>query len=90
MAKIDAVELLRRQYLQALDPGVLVYPDAVTLKKIETQQQVYACMFDVSKIKFLPPERYQFRVLKRLTLALESALVDPDEDVGHAHHADGG
>ena len=81
MASIKPVELLRRQYLQNLDPKSLTLPEKHVLKQPDVQKQIYACMFDKSGLRYPPPERYQFRILKRIITALEDAIEDPNEDV---------
>lgn len=78
---IGPVELLRRQYLQLLTPDKLT----ISSKKIlcpKTQLNIYESIFKESNIKYAPPERYRFRVLKRIVYALEKAIEDPEEDVG--------
>ena len=82
MAEVEAVELLRRQFLQLLDPEQLRLPAPHLLRLADTQERVYSCMFDESKTLYGPPERYRFRVLKRLVSAIESSIEDPNEDVG--------
>ena len=83
MDDITPMELLRRQYLQLIDPEALTLPRKELLRLSETQAQIYSDMFDEYKIDFLPPERYRFRVLKRLVKALEDAIEDPEQDVGY-------
>ena len=82
MEIIVPVELLRRQYLQLLDPEELTLPRKELLIVPDTQAQIYNEMFDESRLTYAPPERYKFRVLKRLVKALEDAVEDPEEDVG--------
>ncbi len=79
---ITPVELLKRQYLQLIDPEKLTLPRKDLLKLPDTQAHIYNDMFDESRITYMPPERYRFRVLKRLVKALEDAIEDPEEDVG--------
>ena len=76
------VELLRRQYLQLLDPSSLTIPAPNVLKQPEIQFQIFNSMFREESLPYPPPERYRARVLKILVTALEAAMVDPDEDVG--------
>ena len=83
MIQIHPIELLRRQYLQLLDPEELTLPQAEMLRSPEIQAQIYRDMFNESLHIFLPPDRYRFRVLKRLIRALEEAIEDPEEDVCH-------
>lgn len=78
---IVPVELLKRQYLQLIDPEGLTLPRREVLRLPETQVQIYNDMFDESRLAYAPPERYRFRVLKRLVKALEDAIEDPEEDV---------
>ena len=82
MNTIAPVELLKRQYLQLTDPEELVLPTKEVLRLPDIQAQIYNDMFDESNIVYAPPERYRFRVLKRLVKALEDAIEDPEEDVG--------
>ena len=76
------MELLKRQYLQLIDPEELTLPLREFLILPETQSQIYNDLFDESRITYAPPERYRFRVLKRVVKALEDAVEDPEEDVG--------
>ncbi|KAL6714062.1 hypothetical protein ACLMJK_008556 [Lecanora helva] len=80
MASLAPVELLRRQYLQLLDPEKLTMPSAELLRMPEIQAQMFDAMFKESGKMYLPPDRYRYRVLKRLVNALEDAIEDPDED----------
>ena len=84
MEGLAPVELLRRQYLQCLDPNSLTLPKPELLRLPETQSRIYSSMFDEKRLQFAPPERYRFRVLKRVVGALEEAIEDPDEDVGYS------
>ena len=79
---VEPVELLKRQYLQLTDPEELTLPRKAVLILPDIQAQIYNDMFDESKVVYAPPERYRFRVLKRLVKALEDAIEDPEEDVG--------
>lgn len=79
---ISPVDFLRRQYLQLTDPEELALPRKEILKLPDTQAQIYHDIFDESKHTHLPPERYRYRVLKRLVGAIEDAIQDPEEDVG--------
>ncbi len=83
MEELDPVELLRREYFQCLDPESLTLPEADLLRLPETQNRIYHQMFDESSSRFAPPVRYRFRVLKKIISALERAIQDPEEDVGH-------
>lgn len=75
------VELLKRQYLQLVDPDQLSLPSFPALRLPDVQAQIYKSMFVNSTHTYTPPERYQYRVLKRLINQLEQAIQDPDEDV---------
>ena len=79
---ITPVELFKRQFLQLVDPQELTLPRKELLKLPDTQAQIYRDFFDAARINYVPPERYQFRVLKLLVKALEDAIEDPEEDVG--------
>lgn len=80
MDGIAPMELLKRQYLQLIDPEELTLPLREFLILPETQSQIYNDLFDESRITYAPPERYRFRVLKRVVKALEDAVEDPEED----------
>ena len=82
MDVITPVELYKRQFLQLVDPEELTLPRKELLRLPDTQAQIYSDLFDASRIVYVPPERYQFRVLKNLLKALEDAIEDPEEDVG--------
>lgn len=75
------VELLRRQYLQLVDPGQLLLPSDPLLILPEVQAQIYTTMFQRASIIDMPPDRYRFRVLKRLIDRLEQAFQNPEDDV---------
>ena len=81
MERIEPVELLRRQYLQLIDPDQLTLPSKGLLRVPKIQANIYHSMFEQSKLPFTPPERYKLRVLKRIVNALEDAVVDPEVDV---------
>lgn len=81
MHSISPVQLMRRQYLQLLDPEQLTLPSKDLLRLPKTQAMIYDCMFDSSQSKHPPPDRYRYRVLKRLVKALEESILDPEEDV---------
>ena len=82
MSTIAPVELLKRQYLQLIDPEELALPSEKLLRLSHIQAQIYNDLFDESNLIYTPPERYKFRVLKRLVKALEDAVENPEEDVG--------
>lgn len=76
------VDLLRRQYLQLVEPEQLLLPAAKTLKSPGVQARLYSRLFNNDTFSFPPPDRYRFRVLKRVINLLEKSFIDPDEDVG--------
>lgn len=76
------VELLRRQYLQLVDPEQLKMPAMGILRLPEAQAKIYDDIFNDKLRSFPSPKRYQFRVLKRIVDAVELSIVDPEEDVG--------
>ena len=82
MNTVAPVELLKRQYLQLTKPEELAFPRKELLRLPDIQAQIYNNMFNENNITYAPPERYRFRVLKRLLQALEGAIEDPEEDVG--------
>ena len=81
MIGVPPVMLLSRQYYQMMDPELLTLPAPRFLRLPEVQRQIYKSMFD-DRMQWPPPERYKFRVLKRLVEAMEKAIEDPEEDVG--------
>ena len=82
------IELLRRQYLQLLNPANLSLPPPNVLKLPTTQARIYDSMFREDSLVYPPPIDYRLRVLKRLINVLERAMDDPDEDVRiHPFHA---
>lgn len=81
MHNISSVQLMRRQYLQLLDPEQLTLPSKDLLRLPKTQAMIYDGMLDSSKLNYPPPDRYRYRVLKRLVKALEESILDPEEDV---------
>jgi hypothetical protein len=79
------VERFRRQYLQLLEPRELSWPSREAIRNIETQTWLYDNLFNAANFTYLPPARYQLRVLKHLLQLIEEAIEDPDEDVGTPH-----
>lgn len=71
----------KRQYIQLLDPGLLDWPQANSLKDPDVQLWMYRNLFSIDALRFHPPKRYQLRVLKQLTSMIEQAIDDPEEDV---------
>lgn len=76
-----SVQLLRRQYLQLLEPQKLAIPKAELIRLPFVQHEIYDELFAEKSVSFLAPRRYQYRVLKILVDAMEKAIVDPEEDV---------
>ena len=70
-----------RQYLQVIDD--VTYPPGPLLVKQDVQNCLYKYFFDASQNKFLPPARYQARILKHIIQEIEKACKDPEEDVGN-------
>lgn len=79
---MDQLELLRRQYLQLLNPEQLCLPAADLIRLPFVQAQIYETMFRDIRLSFSPPDRYKLRVLKMLVQRMEDAIADPEEDVG--------
>ena len=80
MTALTSVEILSRQFFQTIDPEQLTFPEISDLKLAETQDAIYQCMFN-QNVQYLPPERYQLRVLKRLLAVIEESIDDPEVDV---------
>ncbi|KAF2270224.1 hypothetical protein CC78DRAFT_574354 [Lojkania enalia] len=78
---LSKLSVLRRQYLQLVEPTQLFWPDAHILKAPSIQSWAFRCLFDVNNIPYLPPDRYRLRVLKLLISKLEESMKDPEEDV---------
>ena len=74
--------LFRRQYLQIFEPDFLSWPPKQLLKDVDVQAWLYQNLFNPDKNSYLPPERYQLRVLKPLLAKIEQSISDPEEDVG--------
>ena len=82
----EHVELLRRQYLQLIQPDELTLPPTAILKTAETQSQIFTTLFRDGNLRFPPTDRYRSRVLKLLVNTLEQSVSEPDEDVrGNMH-----
>lgn len=75
------IELLRRQYVQLVEPEHLILPQKDVIKLPEVQAELFETMFRKGSLEYPPSERYQLRVLKRIVTALEEAIDDPDQDV---------
>nr|KAK5450737.1 hypothetical protein LTR18_000753 [Exophiala xenobiotica] len=67
-----------RQYLQVI--ADVTYPPGPLLVKQDVQDCLYKYFFDASRNKFLPPARYQTRILKHIIQEIEKACKDPEED----------
>ena len=74
--------LFKRQYLQLVEPGFLIWPPKQLLRNADAQSWLFKNMFDPERNDRLPPERYQLRVLKPLLTRIEQSIEDPEEDVG--------
>ena len=74
--------LFRRQYFQLFEPDFLAWPPEQLLRDPSVQAWLYRNLFSSDKSRYLPPERYQVRVLKSLVAKVEQAIEDPEEDVG--------
>ncbi|KAF2084090.1 hypothetical protein K490DRAFT_49959 [Saccharata proteae CBS 121410] len=81
-ADAEALAVLRHQYFQLLDLALLRWPDPSVLKQADAQSWLFETMFDRDAVRYCPPERYQVRVLKQLIARIESAIDNPEEDVG--------
>lgn len=69
-----------RQYMQQINE--LNYPPGSLLLCSDVQTCLYKYFFDPSQNKFLPPPRYQTRVLRHVIEEVEKSIKDPEEDVG--------
>ncbi|MCJ1339531.1 hypothetical protein MMC09_004821 [Bachmanniomyces sp. S44760] len=74
------LELLKRQYLQLIEPDQLTLPGRNATRKLDVQQGMYSTMFTNGCLQYQPPVRYKVRVLKRIVETIEHAIVDPEED----------
>ncbi|MCJ1379142.1 hypothetical protein MMC17_002242 [Xylographa soralifera] len=77
---MDNLELLKRQFLQQLEPERLTLPSTEQIRLPNVQAYLYETMFREECLKYLPPDRYEIRVLKKLIQKMEGALIDPEED----------
>ena len=75
------LERFRRQYFQLLDLHELAWPSRTILRSANAQAWLYANLFSSEATKYLPPTRYQLRVLKTLLKSIEDSIEDPEEDV---------
>ncbi|QIX00357.1 hypothetical protein AMS68_005874 [Peltaster fructicola] len=74
------LRIFQRQYLQLLDPDFLTWPAKALLRNVSSQEWLYRNLFLEQQGRYLPPVRYQFRVLKSLLAKIEQAIDDPDQD----------
>lgn len=79
------IRFFKSQYLQLVDPNYLSFPPPDVLIKPEVQTSIYQNLFNEDNSKFLPPLKYQTRVLKDLISRIEKAISNPDEDVRLSH-----
>lgn len=80
---LSSVEILRRQYLQLVDPEKLKIPSMEILRLPEAQAQIFDNLFNDKCRSFPSPNRYKFCILKRIVDAVHLSIVDPEEDVCH-------
>ena len=76
-----AVDLLRREYIQLLEPDKLTIPAPSLIRVPHIQRQIFLSTFQEGSLTFSPPDRYKIRVLKKLIESMEKAIKDPEEDV---------
>ena len=69
-----------RQYMQQIND--VTYPPGPLLLNQDVQDCLYRYFFDSSRNPFLPPARYQSRILKHVIQEIEKSCKDSDEDVG--------
>lgn len=69
-----------RQYMQQISD--VTYPPGALLVNPDVQDCLYRYFFDVAQNKFLPPARYQAKILRRLIEEIEKSCKDPEQDVG--------
>ncbi|KIY02399.1 uncharacterized protein Z520_02537 [Fonsecaea multimorphosa CBS 102226] len=67
-----------RQYMQQIND--VTYPPGVLLVNPDVQDCLYRYFFDSIQNKYLPPPRYQTRILRRLIEEIENSCKDPEED----------
>ena len=81
---LRVLNLFRNQYLQLIDVRGLAWPDShsIPLAAHWVQEWLFNNLFNNDQIRYLPPPRYQLRVLKELTSWIEQAIQDPNEEVG--------
>jgi hypothetical protein len=69
-----------RQYMQQIND--VTYPSGALLVNPDVQECLYRYFFDASRNKYLPPPKYQSRILKHIISEIEKACKNPEEDVG--------
>ena len=74
------VVIFHRQYMQQINE--LTYPPGDLLINSDVQSCLYKYFFDVTQNEFLPPPRYQAKVLRRVIGEIEKSMQDPEEAVG--------
>lgn len=79
------IDLLQRQYFQLIEPEQLTLPAIQILRSPDVQARLFERLFNTNNISFPTPDRYKFRVLKRIVCALEQSINDPNEDVCFLH-----
>ncbi|KAF2763371.1 hypothetical protein EJ05DRAFT_534728 [Pseudovirgaria hyperparasitica] len=80
-AQLEArLALVRRQYFQLVEPSLISLPAKEVLKSAKVQSWLFQQLFDEEQVQYLPPPRYQLRLLKRITRLIEQAITDPEED----------
>ncbi|KIX07694.1 uncharacterized protein Z518_02348 [Rhinocladiella mackenziei CBS 650.93] len=67
-----------RQYMQQIND--VTFPPGALLVKPDVQDCLYKYFFDASQNEFLPPARYQAKILRRLIQDIEKSCKDPEED----------
>ncbi|KAJ9632893.1 uncharacterized protein PV06_07907 [Exophiala oligosperma] len=67
-----------RQYMQVIND--VNYPPGSLLVNQDVQDCLFKYFFDVKQNKFLPPVRYQARILKHIIQEIERSCKDPEED----------
>ncbi|MCJ1236722.1 hypothetical protein MMC14_004704 [Varicellaria rhodocarpa] len=75
-----AVDLLRREYIQLLEPDKVTIPAPNLIRVPHVQRQIFQSIFQEGSLAFPPPDRYKLRVLKKLIESMERAIKDPEED----------
>ena len=68
-----------RQYMQQIHE--LTYPPGYLLVNPDVQDCLYKYFFDASQNRFLPPPRYQAKVLRRVIDDIEKSIKDSEEEV---------